>query len=141
MTSQQTKTGNNFIMPIILTLVSSFVITDTLSTDNDKNLEDNLAVVQQKTTEIVSDERAIDEKIVTNETVTEQPAESTQTTGTASTDTAALDLAADDTATIINRAEDATEVTEPGVTSSTPALAENVALEIFEINTTATTEA
>ena len=153
MTSQQTQTGNNFIMPIILTLISAFVITDTLSTDDDKNLEDNVAVVQQETTEMVSNEHAItEEKVVVNENLAAQSiasAELAQATDITATDidTTALDLNAenialtgDSTATIIKQAEDATEITEPGVTSSTTALAENVALEIFEINTTAATE-
>ena len=132
MTSQQTQTGNNFIMPIILTLISAFVITDTLSTD-DKNQEDNVAVVQQETTEIVSNEHATaEEKVVANESLATQSIASTepaqaiastepaQATDITATDTTALDLNAenvaltdDSTTTIINQAEDAAEVTEP----------------------------
>ncbi len=134
MTSQQTQTGNNYIMPIILTLISVFVIANTLFKNNDENLGDNLAVIPQETTEIVSDNN-----------VAAQPITSTEPTQ--ATDIMATDIAPDvtldantNTAALNLEAEKTAEITEPGVTSSTPALAKNAALEIFEINSTATVE-
>jgi hypothetical protein len=163
------KTGNNFIMPLILSAVSIFVVTATFYQGKDTTQLNQLD--QEKiTSNSAPDNSAVnDSQEVNNQKIDSQAATIAQNViPSENVATAIIPSAKPTSATIANIEAAVTELTaseavkdnvaivdsqtadiqeegiaateEPGITSSTPALAENVALEIFEINTTATTE-
>ncbi len=162
------KTGNNFIMPLILSAVSIFVVTATFYQGKDttqlnqldqekitsNSAPDNSAVnnSQEVNNQKIDGQAAIAQNVITSEnTATEIIPSAEPTAATiANIEAAVTELTASeavkdnvaivDSQTVDIQEEGITATEEPGITSSTPALAENVALEIFEINTTATTE-